>query len=86
MVTSRAVTALPALLDWSLRHCGPTGSVVAIKGGRASQDCPRPVRVFEPSAETDESSLLVVTIDVEGVREPQVPTGPLATVVLARYG
>lgn len=86
VVTSRAVTALPALLDWSLRHCGPTGSAVAIKGGRASQELSaarESIRTIGGDGRVLAAE--VVTIDVEGVREPQVRTGPLATVVLARY-
>ncbi len=87
VVTSRAVTALPALLEWSLRHCREAGSVVAIKGGRASQE----LSAARESIRTigGEGRVLaaeVITIDVEGIRESQVPTGPLATVVVARYG
>jgi 16S rRNA (guanine527-N7)-methyltransferase len=38
VVTSRAVAALPKLTSWSLRHTAPGGTVVAIKGGRASME------------------------------------------------
>lgn len=38
VVTSRAVAALPQLIAWSLRHTAPDGSVLAIKGGRASEE------------------------------------------------
>lgn len=38
VVTSRAVAALPPLMAWSLRHTSAAGSVIAIKGGRASEE------------------------------------------------
>ncbi|MGA8845512.1 MAG: 16S rRNA (guanine(527)-N(7))-methyltransferase RsmG [Nocardioides sp.] len=38
VVTSRAVAALPKLLDWSLPLVAPKGEVVALKGGTAMRE------------------------------------------------
>lgn len=82
VVTSRAVAALPQLIAWSLRHTAPDGSVLAIKGGRASE---------ELSAEREKirrlggSNSEVVEIVVEPESEPTARLVVVSRIPIPRF-
>lgn len=83
VVTSRAVTALPALVQWSARHCGRTGSIVAVKGGRASQELSEAresIRTVSGQGRRFTARVVTIAVSAQSPEARELP--PLATVVL----
>jgi 16S rRNA (guanine527-N7)-methyltransferase len=79
VVTSRALTALPQLVDWSLPLVAPGGQVLAIKGASAQDEvdrCASQLRRWRAAAE-------VVVSEVEGATATtvvRVVAGPNAEI------